>query len=287
MLNILRGRERNIGFTVRRLLPTADFPMIGPFIFLDHMGPATFKPNTTEGDVRPHPHIGLATVTYLFSGAFMHRDSLGSVQRIEPGAVNWMLAGSGIAHSERIPMDVREQSTPVQGLQMWVALPLSWEESEPEFIHYGVNELPLQEFDGGRVRLMIGELDGKQSPVKTPSPTLFADIRLNKGVTRELQAPFTERAIYVVSGQLQMLNQVINKGELAVLGDNDPLTLKANEDCQLMLIGGEPLNEHRYIWWNFVSSRKERIEQAKSDWKAHRFVAIPNDDEERIPLPER
>ena len=285
-IHIVRGRSRDIGFTVRRLLPTLDYPAVGPFVFLDHMGPAQFPAGSTEGDVRPHPHIGLATVTFLYSGAFMHRDSLGSVQRIEPGAVNWMRAGHGVVHSERIPDDVRVQQLAVEGIQMWLALPQAQEQSAPEFVHYPAAQLPVIRTAHTELRVLIGRVNEQQSPVQTPAPTLFADVQLQAGAAFTVQADYSERALYVSQGELFIGEQRVVMGELAIVPAGHALSLRSSTGARAMLLGGEPLDGKRFLWWNFVASDKALIEAAKTRWQNETFPPVPGESE-RIPLPER
>ena len=253
----------DVGFPVQRLLPAAVTPAVGPFVFLDHMGPAQFASATTEGDVRPHPHIGLATVTYLFSGAMMHRDSLGSVQRIEPGAVNLMAAGRGIVHSERVPEDIRAAGVAVEGMQMWLALPKSLEDMAPEFRHYADEALPQRETDGVWLHLLMGEAFGMRSPVRCYSGTLFAAARLATGAAWRVEPVAAERAVYVVSGALTVDGTPVRSGQLAVLEPGVEAMLRADEETRLMLLGGDPLDGPRYLHWNFVSSRREAIVAAR------------------------
>lgn len=283
---VLRGRSRDIGFTVRRLLPTLEYPAIGSFVFLDHMGPARFPSGSTEGDVRPHPHIGLATVTFLYSGAFEHRDSLGVVQRIEPGAVNLMSAGAGVVHSERIPADIRADQQPVEGIQMWLALPLSHEREPPSFAHFSAAQLPQLELPGATLRVLIGSVNGLDSPVATPAPTLFCDVHCHAASAFELVAHYAERALYVAQGEMQVNGLSVTAGELMVLPAAQPIHVVSTGSARAMLLGGAPLDGKRLLWWNFVASRKDWIEQAKADWQAERFAAVPGE-HERIPLPER
>ncbi len=283
--HLLQPKPRDIGFPVRRLLPSALAPAVGPFVFLDHMGPFVFPDEGTLYDVRPHPHIGLATVTYLFSGAMMHRDSLGSEQRIEPRAVNWMTAGRGIVHSERIPADIRAQGTVVEGIQMWVALPLPEEEAEPGFWHHPAASLPLLERDGAQVHLLAGTAYGASSPVHTYSRTLYAAIELPPGAHLDLPLEPAERAIYVAQGRLELEDTVLEAGQLTILEPGGRADLRGLEAARLMLLGGEPLDAPRHLWWNFVSSSRARIEAAKQAWREDRFTAVPGE-HERIPLPE-
>lgn len=272
------------GFQVRRALPSAQRRMVGPFIFLDEMGPVEFR--SGQGlDVRPHPHIGLATVTYLFAGEIMHRDSLGSVAAIRPGEVNWMTAGRGIAHSERTAPDHRRAGEPLHGLQCWVALPAELEESAPAFIHHDAAELPVEAGEGKTVRLIAGALYGKTSPLATLTPTIFADVTLAAGASLPLDADAEERAIYVVSGEIDILGDRFSAGRLLVFRPGDRITVAAVTPTRLAILGGAAMDGPRHIWWNFVSSRRDRIEAAKADWKSGRFDPAPGD-AEFTPLPE-
>lgn len=279
-------RARDIGgFEVRRALPSAKRKLVGPFIFFDQMGPAEFI--TGEGlDVRPHPHIGLSTVTYLFEGSILHRDSLGVVQSIEPGAVNWMTAGKGIAHSERTGPEARATRENLFGIQAWVALPKAVEESEPAFVHHAVDALPVVSGEGKTARVITGSVFGATSPVQTASACVYADIRLTSGAKLPIDPEFEERALYIVAGSMSIAGTEHTGGQLLVLHPGDAITVTAMSDCHLMLFGGEPMDGPRYIWWNFVSSSKERIEDAKADWLAGRFSAVPGETE-FIPLPEQ
>jgi len=270
------------GFSVRRVLPSPERRMVGPFIFFDHMGPAEFPPG--EGiQVRPHPHIGLATVTYLFEGEIMHRDSLGFVQPIRAGAVNLMTAGRGIVHSERAGEDLQTTSR-LHGIQSWMALPDSEEEREPDFVHYPATELPDLTRDGVKVRVIIGEAYGARSPVKHYSPMLYLECRLQQGSSLDMPDGYVERAVYVVSGAVQLDGHRLDDGVMAVVSAGHPARIVANRESRVMIIGGAPIGE-RHIWWNFVSSSRERIETAKADWTQKRFAMVPGDDE-FIPLPE-
>jgi redox-sensitive bicupin YhaK (pirin superfamily) len=272
------------GFTVRRALPSAQRRMVGPFIFFDHMGPAEFRAG--QGiDVRPHPHIGLATVTYLFAGEIMHRDSLGSVAPISPGAVNWMSAGRGIAHSERTAPDHRVAGEPLHGLQCWVALPAAQEEGDPGFTHYDAAALPVETAEGKTVRLVTGRFMGLTSPVVTGWDTLMADVTLAAGASLPLDAETEERAIYVVSGEIEIAGDRFEGGRLLVFKPGDRITVRVASPARIAVVGGAAMDGPRHIWWNFVSSRKERIDQAKADWKAGRFEAVPGESE-FIPLPD-
>jgi redox-sensitive bicupin YhaK (pirin superfamily) len=272
------------GFFVRRALPSSQRRMVGPFIFFDHMGPAEFRAGYGI-DVRPHPHIGLATVTYLFAGEIMHRDSLGSVAAIQPGAVNWMSAGRGIAHSERTAPDHRVAGEPLHGLQCWVALPAENEEAAPAFVHHDAGALPAENGEGKTVRVVAGRFLGMTSPVVTGWDTLMADATLAAGASLPLDADTEERALYIVSGEIDIAGDRFEAGRLLVFRPGDRITVTAMTPARLAIVGGAAMDGPRHIWWNFVSSRKERIEQAKADWKAGRFEAVPGETE-FIPLPE-
>ncbi|MGA2565469.1 MAG: pirin family protein [Pseudolabrys sp.] len=274
------------GFTVRRALPSARSRMVGPFIFFDHFGPAEFRAGNGL-DVRPHPHIGLATVTYLFDGEIMHRDSLGTAAPIKPGEINLMTAGRGIVHSERTGAELRAAGGPIHGLQMWVALPEAKEEMAPAFAHHEVDEFPLIMDDGKVVRVVIGSLYGERSPVPTVHETMFANIALRAGATLPLDADHEERALYVIDGAIDIAGDKFEPGRLLVFKPGDRVTVKALTDAHLVICGGAPMDGPRHIWWNFVSSRKERIEQAKVEWAAGHFGKVPGDEIEFIPLPER
>jgi redox-sensitive bicupin YhaK (pirin superfamily) len=280
---LIESRTRDLGgFSVRRVLPSSERRMVGPFIFFDHMGPAEFPPG--QGiQVRPHPHVCLATITYLFEGEIMHRDSLGFVQPIQAGAVNLMTAGRGIVHSERAGDDLNIVSR-LHGIQSWMALPPDQEECEPAFVHYPAAALPEFEIDGVAVRIIIGEAYGRVSPVKPYSPTQYLDCRLPAGASFTLPEAPAESAVYTVSGKLRIDRREFGRGIMAVARGDTLLHLEAVADTHVMIIGGEPLGE-RHIWWNFVSSSRERIEQAKADWKQGRFPPIPGE-AEFIPLPE-
>ena len=277
-------RTRDLGgFEVRRALPSGRRRMVGPFIFFDQMGPSILRPGSGL-DVRPHPHIGLATVTYLFQGEILHRDSLGTVQPIRPGAVNLMTAGRGIVHSERTPQELRPAGSELFGIQAWLALPEQAEETDPAFSHHGADELPLLEDRGIRLRLIAGELHGQRSPVPTFTDTLYADVELAAGAVLPLDASHEERAVYLAAGEVEIAGRTHAPGRLLVLRPGDLLAATAREPARLLLLGGEPMDGPRFIWWNFVSSRAERIEQAKADWRAARFAPVPGD-AESIPLP--
>jgi redox-sensitive bicupin YhaK (pirin superfamily) len=278
-------RDLGDGFQVRRALPTAQRRMVGPFIFFDQMGEAVFR--SGEGlDVRPHPHIGLSTLTYLVEGEILHRDSLGSVQAIRPGEVNWMTAGSGIVHSERTSPEVRASGGKLFGLQTWIALPKEAEEIAPAFAHHKADEIPVTEDAGTRLTLIAGTADGLTSPLKTYSDMVYADIVMLDGSRYQVKAEHVERAIYVVGGEVEVEGQTgsFKETELVVFKPGAEVILKAKGGTRLMLLGGEPLPEKRHIYWNFVSSSLDRIEQAKDDWKAQRFDRVP-DESEFIPLP--
>ncbi|MGE3273988.1 MAG: pirin family protein [Vicinamibacterales bacterium] len=284
---VIVPRVRDIGgFEVRRVLPSARRKMVGPFIFLDQMGPAVFVPGAGV-DVRPHPHIGLSTVTYLFEGAMRHRDSVGSDQVIVPGDVNWMTAGRGIAHSERTPDEARANGQAMFGLQMWVALPAADEEGPPAFAHHAAGTLPEFEDRGARVRLVAGSFMGQRSPVHVPWETLLADVTLAAGARLPVSARHDERAIFVVEGTANLAGHRLAAGPLYVLKPDVEVTITADTATRLVVLGGEPMDGPRHIWWNFVSSSKERIEQAKADWAAGRFDRVVGDEHEFVPLPER
>ena len=279
-----QGKDLGGGFTVRRLLPSAQRPSVGPFLFFDHFGPVTAQPADNH-DVRPHPHIGLATVTYLFEGAMMHRDSTGVVQRIEPGAINWMTAGRGIVHSERTPDELRGATRRSHGLQLWAALPLSNEEDAPSFAHTPANAIPSLRREGVGVRLLIGAAFGMVSPVKTLSPTLLADLAFEPGAAMVLPAVAHERALYSVDQPFTLDGAAVPAFTMVVLPEGLEPVVAAPQGARIALVGGAPLG-HRFMVWNFVSSRKERIVQAQDDWEAQRFDRVPGETE-FIPLPAR
>jgi len=284
MIIVPRARDLG-GFEVRRALPSARRQMIGPFIFFDQMGPAEFI--TGQGiDVRPHPHINLATVTYLFEGEIMHRDSLGTEQPIKPGAVNWMSAGRGIVHSERTAPEHKAKGQKLFGIQSWVALPRDAEESAPNFAHHDAHALPVIEDSGKSVRLVVGSAFGETSPVQTASEMIYADIALEAGAAIPIDATHEERGLYLVSGNVEIAGDRFGPGQLLVLRPGDAISVRAATPARFLLLGGAPMDGPRYIWWNFVSSRKERIEQAKAEWKSGKFDTVPGDAEEFIPLPE-
>jgi redox-sensitive bicupin YhaK (pirin superfamily) len=273
------------GFSVRRALPHARRRLVGPFIFFDHFGPAEFRAGDGV-DVRPHPHIGLATVTYLFDGEIVHRDSLGSTEAIRPGEVNLMTAGRGIVHSERTAPDHRLGGERLHGLQCWLAMPTADEELAPSFGHHAQADLPLIAGDGKLVRVVLGSAFGQRSPVPTLSDTIFADAALEPGAVLPIDATAEERALYVVSGEIDIAGDRFASGQLLVFRPGDSLSVAAATAARVVLVGGAAMDGPRHIWWNFVSSRKERIEQAKTEWKERRFDIVPGDESEFIPLPE-
>jgi redox-sensitive bicupin YhaK (pirin superfamily) len=277
-------RDLGDGFQVRRALPAAKRRTVGPFVFFDQMGPTHFKPGTGL-DVRPHPHIGLATVTYLFDGEIMHRDSLGSVQAIRPAEVNWMIAGSGIVHSERTGIEQRRAGSTLSGIQCWVALPQPDEETPPSFRHHGADELPYIEGDGVSMRLIAGALHGERAPVETLSEMFYADVSLEDNARFLISTEHEQRAVFVVHGPVQIGTQRVDQGNLAVLRKGQAVSVSAFGAARVMLLGGAPLDGPRHVWWNFVSSSAERIEQAKADWREGRFGKVPGDPE-YIPLPD-
>ena len=283
--NLLKGHEKDLGggLMVRRYLPSAVKQAVGPFIFFDHFGPVDV-PLDADHDVRAHPHIGLATVTYLFEGAMDHRDSLGTFQRIEPGAVNWMTAGSGIVHSERTPQDLVGKPHRTHGLQLWAALPVAHEEEAPGFCHTPAAAIPELNVDGAKVRVLIGSAFGQTSPVQTYSQTLYLDVALQAGHELVLANLPAEAAIYPISGELEIDTAPLALHTMALLNTAGPQRVKANTEARFVVIGGEPLDGHRFMYWNFVSSRKERIAQAAEDWEAQRFAKVPGETD-WIPLP--
>jgi hypothetical protein len=281
----LTGHVKDLGggFLVRRLLPDARQRSVGPFIFFDHFGPSEELPGVNH-DVRPHPHIGLATVTYLFDGAMMHRDSLGTEQLIEPGAINWMTAGRGIVHSERRPDHLREVRYVNHGLQLWTALPLSHEETEPSFSHTPAEAIPECSVGDSRVRVLVGEAFGARSPVPALSPTLYLDLWLPAGGRMELPPLAQEMALYAVEGAVEVDGEVLPECQMAVLQAGEATTVFAAAGARAVVVGGAALDAPRHMFWNFVSSRKERIMEASADWQAMRMGTVPGDPE-FIPLP--
>lgn len=272
------------GLNVRRALPSVRRRMVGPFIFFDHFGPATFR-NGRGMDVRPHPHIGIATLTYLFEGEILHRDSLGSVQPIRPGEVNWMTAGGGIVHSERTPTERRIDGESLYGIQCWLALPRAREETSPTFVHHAESEMPVVEGEGLYARVLAGEIFGARSPLAAFTETIYAEVRAEVNTTFDLPVKPAERALYTVEGEILVGDRRCGAGELVVLRSGTDVTVQATKRSRLMLFGGEPMDGPRHLWWNLVSSRPELIAAAKSDWKAGRFPRVPGETE-FIPLPD-
>jgi redox-sensitive bicupin YhaK (pirin superfamily) len=286
VLQVIGSRERDLGgFTVRRVLPYEGGRMVGPFIFFDHLGPAQFAPGNGI-DVRPHPHIALATVTYLFSGAIEHRDSLGSVQEIRPGDVNWMTAGDGIVHSERTPRAQRADGHHIHGIQSWVALPDGEEEIEPSFVHYPAAALPSLSAAGTELTVVAGEAFGRRSPVVTRWPTLYVDARISQAATLDVPMEHAERAVYIAQGAVTIGEHTVTEGQLAIFAAAAPYCLRALKDTRALLLGGAGFTTPRFIWWNFVASSNERIERAKERWASRQFPAVPGETE-FIPLPQR
>ncbi len=287
ILTILEPRLTDLGggMKVRRLLPSAARQSVGPFVFFDHFGPVAHHPGS-DTDVRPHPHIGLATVTYLFDGAMLHRDSLGTVQRIEPGAINWMTAGRGIVHSERTPDDLKMQPHTTHGLQLWAALPLAFEEAEPCFAHTPASAIPSWREPLIAGRVLIGRAFDRVSPVQTFSRTLYLDVEALPGGVLALDGDSDERAVYALDAGLEVDGRALDPFRMAILEPARAARVHAPKGGRFVVIGGEPLDGRRHIWWNFVSSRRERIEAAKEDWRLQRMGEVPGDSE-RIPLPER
>lgn len=281
---IIKPRDKDLGgFSVRRALPTVQRKMVGPWIFFDHMGPVEF-PAGKGINVNPHPHVNLATVTYLFEGEILHRDSLGSLQAIRPGDINLMVAGRGIVHSERERPEVTARVHRLHGLQLWLALPEADEEIEPAFHHYPSSEIPAVTVGGVPVRVLMGSAYGQISPVKTFAQTLYVEAHLQAGQTLALPEA-EELAVYVASGSLKARETALPEHSLAIMGNQHGVTVTATSASRIGIIGGEKMS-HRFIEWNFVSSRKARIEQAKADWKAQRFPTVPGDEKDYIPLPE-
>ncbi len=284
-LSLLKPHTRDLGgFSVRRVLPGGPHRMVGPFVFFDHMGPADFTPGAGI-DVRPHPHIGLATVTYLFEGEILHRDSLGTVQSIAPGDVNWMTAGRGIVHSERTAPELRRTGARMQGLQTWVALPKKNELADPAFSHHPKATLPLISAPGVELRIVAGNAFGKRSPAPVLMQTLFVGVEMDAGRAFELEAGHEERAVYALEGDVTVSGTPLPRQHMAVLAHREAVEVKALTRARLMLVGGEKMDGERLIWWNFVASSRELLEEAKLRWREQRFPRVPGDDE-FIPLPE-
>ena len=285
MTTILRSHVKDLGggFTVKRVLPNAQRQSVGPFLFFDHFGPVELAPEVAF-DVRPHPHIGLATVTYLFDGAIMHRDSLGNARVIEPGAINWMTAGRGIVHSERTPDELRAKSRRMHGLQLWAGLPHANEEDAPNFVHTPATAIPLVEGNDWTVRVLIGSAFGRTSPVAVYSPTLYLDIALAPGAALRLPATVAERAIYPVDAAVTLDELAVEPQTMVVLNADIEARLHARDGARVIVIGGAPLDGPRTVWWNFVSSSRERIERAKAEWTAQAMGQVPGETE-FIPLP--
>jgi redox-sensitive bicupin YhaK (pirin superfamily) len=312
-----RAREIGAGLSVRRLLPVRERRLVGPFILVDHMGPITLAPGHGL-DVLPHPHIGLATVTYLFDGELLHRDSIGNAQPIQPGALNWMTAGRGIVHSERTPGFSRERGSTMHGMQLWVALPRAFEEVDPSFQHHAASALPEVELPGARLRVIAGSAFGATSPVRILSPLFYVEARLEPGATLRLPDDHAGRAAYVVSGAVSVDGQPRREGTMLVMREGVPAEVQAidgrgsaatgggsgasedgrtpvrppdgppssiDQKAHVLLLGGAPLDGERHAWWNFVSSSRERIERAKDDWREGRFPSVPGDEVEFVPLP--
>ena len=280
---VISAKTKDIaGFPVRRALPAIERRMVGPFVFLDQMGPSRLA-HGQRLDVRPHPHIGLSTMTYLFEGQILHRDSLGTTQMITPGAINWMTAGRGIAHSERTPEG--NDTATLSGIQFWVALPRSHEEMEPAFVHLEAGELPVLEDRQVSIRVIAGNALGGSSPLRAPHPMLCLDVALSKSASWQVPADYPERALYLAAGEVEVDGARHGPGRLLVLPAGYLAKIQAVSDARLMVLGGEPMDGPRHIWWNFVSSSKERIEQAKADWKHGRFDQVPGE-ADFIPLPE-
>jgi hypothetical protein len=282
---VISAKARDIGgFSVRRALPAIERRMVGPFIFLDQIGPARI-PAGQGLDVAPHPHIGLSTMTYLYEGEIIHRDSLGTIQKISPGEVNWMIAGRGIAHSERTPDELRRVGHALSGIQFWVALPKQHEEIEPSFLHLDRDLLPAWQSDGTEFRLIAGRMDGRVSPLAAPHPMICADLRLERGAALCVPGDWPERAIYVSNGEIELDGGRYAEGQLLVLQPGQEARLVTSVPARLMLLGGAPMDGPRHIWWNFVSSSTSRIERAKADWKGRKFPPVP-EETAFIPLPE-
>lgn len=282
---LIEPRAKDLGeFEVRRVLPSRQRQRVGPFIFFDHMGPADFAPGSGVA-VRPHPHIGLATVTFLFEGEILHRDSLGCVQPIRPGAVNLMTAGRGIVHSERTPEEMVASGSRLHGIQTWLALPTEHEEGDPDFCHYAAESLPIVRRTGATIRVVAGTMLGESSPVRTASQTLYLDVDMAAGAELQIPIDVEERAFYVVNGEVRVREQSVRAATMAVLTPGVVVRVGADEPARLLVVGGAALAGERHMFWNFVSSRPERIERAKDDWKGGRFAPVPGETD-FIPLPE-
>ena len=283
---VLHPRPKDIGgFEVRRVLPDARRRSLGPFVFFDHIGPVDFPPG--QGiDVRPHPHVCLATITWLFDGELVHRDSLGANQPIRPGDVNWMVAGRGIVHSERTDPKVREAGGPLEGIQTWIALPVADEETDPSFDHHPADALPAIQKGGAEMRLIAGKIWGEEAPARIFSPMFYLAGEAPEGAAFDLPADYQERGLYVVRGLVSAAGQPFEEGCMAVFAAGDDIRIDAAPGARFMLLGGDPLDGPRKMWWNFVASDPARIEQAKDDWREGRFPKVPGDEEEFIPLPD-
>jgi len=281
---ILQARLRPVGhLQVRRLLPAAKRQAVGPFLFFDHFGPVDLEP-FSDADIGPHPHIGLSTVTYLFEGKLVHRDSIGSVQDIEPGAINWMTAGRGIAHSERAPPELRSVRRRAHGLQLWAGMPKALEDAEPSFTHTGKPAIPEDRSEDAQVRVLVGRAWGMESPVTPVSETLYVDLSLPEGGRFDIPPLAAERALYAVDGAYRLEGTRMEPYAMAVLPAGDTVRVEAETPARVMLIGGEPLDGPRFMWWNFVSSRRERITDAASEWSAHQTPRIEGE-KDWVPLP--
>ena len=284
--SVIPARHRRLGrHDIRRLLPSGERRMVGPFIYFDHIGPERLDPGQGV-DVPPHPHIHLATVTSLFEGDLVHRDSLGSVEVIRPGDINWMHAGEGIVHSERSSPESRDPESTIHGIQLWVALPKDQEDTTPTFRHYPESSLPAWTSEGVEGRLLVGSAYGLQSPVETASRTLYIDLRMKQGASVPLPSQEAELCAYVVNGTVALGDREFGQSEMIVFGSTENATATAVQGTRLLILGGDPVGGKRHIWWNFVSSSKERIEEAKRDWSHNRFPLVPGDKDERLPLPE-
>ena len=280
-----KARELGDGFRVARVLPQAGQRTVGPFVFFDYFGPVDFAPGHGI-DVRPHPHVGLATITYLFEGSQVHRDTLGSVQEILPGDVNWMTAGRGIAHSERTGPEVRARGHRMHGIQSWVGLPQTHEEDAPSFQHVAKSDLPVREREGATLRVVTGRAYGLTSPVKVPMEIFYVDAQIKAGATVTLPDDYAERGAMVVGGTVTSGGAEHSDGAMIIFDKGERGVITAKSDARVMLLGGAPLDGERHVWWNFVASSRERIERAKADWTSGAFGKIPGDDVEFIPLPE-